>query len=173
MTLFEIGTDLEALAALLDESASEHDGEISSECDAQLTAWFAELTTDLNAKADNYAALIRERLCRAAARKEEAERMAKLASADENLARQLKERLKWFMERQGMKKIETERYRISVRGNGGIQKMKVLVQIADLPTDYQKQVTVEDTERIRKDLEAGKSLAFAELLPRGSNLQIN
>ncbi len=43
MTLFDIGEELQALAALLDESASEHDGEISAEADAQLTAWFAEL----------------------------------------------------------------------------------------------------------------------------------
>jgi hypothetical protein len=51
---------------------------------------------------------------RAEARKGEAHRLLELASTDENRAKLLKDRLKWFFETHNVKTLETGRYRLSL-----------------------------------------------------------
>lgn len=159
-TLLEIGSELTRLNALLDLT----DGEVTPEIDAEIAAVLA----DLDGKADGYASLIRERELRSKAREEEAERLAKLATTDRNLAKSLRERLKLVMEGSGQKRIETPRFRISVCQNGG----KLPIDVHEpVPPTYCR--AVPDMEAIRHALEAGEQLQFAALGERGSHLRIS
>ena len=56
-----------------------------------------------------------------------------------------------------------------VVGNGGKQPMDVDKE--SVPDSYLKVIYEPDNEKIRKDLESGKKLKFAKLLPRGKHLK--
>jgi len=69
-----------------------------------IAQWFEQLGEERDRKLDAYAALITKMTARAAMRKQ---RLQELASSNENQARLLKDRLKWFFETHGLKTIET------------------------------------------------------------------
>lgn len=168
MRLFQITDDLAALDDLLAECG----GDISDPgVAAAVETWMAELDQNLKGKVDNYVALITEMRHRASTRSSEAERLAERARIDEDAADWLAAKLRQALEDRGLKKIETERYAVSVVGNGGKQP---LVLTGDVPADWQKtRTTVEpDRERIRASLEAGETLPFATLGDRGRRLSI-
>lgn len=169
-TLLDIGQELTALSELM-LSAADEDGVLPPDVEAQLEAWFAELSSDLETKIDNTAAFHRVLKLRAAIRKEEAERMLALHKIDANLAERIKRRLHLFMTTQGPQKIKTRRFTLSVCGNGGVQPMDVDqgIDISHLPIKYRKEVL--DHDAVRADLEAGAKLAWARLRERGSHLR--
>jgi len=168
MRLFQITDDL----AALDDLLAEVGGDITDpSVAATVEAWMAELDQNLAGKVDNYAALITEIRHRSETRQAEAERLATRARIDREAADWLAERLRQALDDRGTKKIETERYAVSVVGNGGKQP---LVLTGDVPADWQRtRTTVEpDRERIRASLEAGEALSFATLGDRGRRLSI-
>jgi hypothetical protein len=170
-TLLDISDDLIALGDLLDE----RDGDISG-IEQAIDQWMAEIGTDRDAKLDNYAALIRERELVASALKAEEERLAMRRRVAENTIKSLKDRLKMFFERTGLRKVETKRYVIAVQANGGLQPLELSADaVADpksLPLRFHL-VTIEaDTEAIRKAIDKGESLPFASLGERGTHLRI-
>jgi len=168
MRLFQITEDL----AALDELLAEVGGDISDPKVAEtVDAWMAELDKNLHAKVDNYVALITEMRHRAESRNAESERLAERARIDEDASDWLAARLRQALEERGVKKIETDRYAVSIVGNGGKQP---LVFTGDVPADWHKtRTTVEpDRERIRASLEAGEALPFATLGDRGRRLSI-
>ena len=171
-TLLAISDDLQALHDLISEATDATGGELSPDVEAALDSWFAELEGARDAKLDSYVSLIREMQLRAAARREEAERLQMRVAADEAGVRRLKERLKLFLESQGARRVETSRFRVTVCQNGGLQPLEVAVPPEMLATEYQRVRVEVDGERLRKDLEAGKVVEGARLLPRGSHLRI-
>jgi hypothetical protein len=167
-TLFNISDDLRALDHLI----SEVGGDISDPSIADaVEAWIRELDSDLTRKADNYAALIAEMRQRAEIRKAEAERLAQKARRDEDSASFLSARLMAALEERGLKKIETDRFTLSVAANGGKAPLSIT---EDVPLEWCR--TIEkiepDKEKIRTALEGGADLPFASLLPRGKRLSI-
>lgn len=174
-TLIDIGQDMAAFSQLLDEVLDASGGELTSDLEQIIDDWLAENGKALAKKADGYAAIIRERQLVAAARKEEAERLHKLAKVDENLADRLKLRLKLFMEATGQKKIETARYKIGVQANGGKVGIELALPpdgAASLPEPFRKASYSANEEVIRGALEAGEELSFAKLKARGTHLSI-
>lgn len=168
-TLYQITQDLQALDELLAESG----GDITDEQTAQaIEAYFTELDADLASKADNYAALIRTLEARAATRKDEAGRMRALAASDESNAQRLKARLKQAFEERGITKLETARFRLGVRGNGGLQSVDVSVPAETLPTIYQAVEVSPNTAAIRKALSEGVEIPGCVLMERGTHLSI-
>lgn len=173
-TLFEIGGDVLALDALLDELG----GDISDDqVAATIDEWLLENQSALSSKLDSYAALIKEREAIAEARLDEAKRLNGLASADLNAAQRLKERLLFFFESYGIQKVETARYKVALQKHGG--KLPLLLNEDLTPADVPEQFVVEvpatqriDTAAIRAELEAGKTLEFARLGERGSSIRI-
>ena len=168
MRLFQITEDLAALDQLLAEVG----GDISDPKVAEtVEVWMAELDSNLHGKIDNYVALITEMQHRAETRKAESERLANRARIDNESANWLAERLLQALSDRGLRKIETDRYAVSVVGNGGRQP---IVLTADVPPDWHRtRTTVEpDRERIRASLEAGEALPFATLGDRGKRLSI-
>jgi Mor family transcriptional regulator len=166
-TLFAISDDLEKLSELLDECDDVQQREL-------IDSWFEQLGAERDSKLDNYCALIAEMLARAEARKVEAKRLLKLASTDENRAKLLEGRLKWFFETHNVKTLDTARYRLSLAGNGGKAPLilKDGVSPTGLPERFQKLSIDLDTSAIREALERGEELDFAVLGERGASLRI-
>jgi hypothetical protein len=179
-SLLDISEELVAFRQLLEESADEDDGEISPAAAEALEAWFAELETNRDAKVDAYCHLVREWNLQAACRRAEAEqiqaeanRLKAVAAARENRVKRLKERLKQFMEFNGLKKIETASSKAAVCGNGGNQSVQVNCLPEQLPPAFQKVVVSPATDELRKALLAGQRVEGVELLPRGTHLRIS
>ncbi|MBE9018572.1 siphovirus Gp157 family protein [Chroococcidiopsidales cyanobacterium LEGE 13417] len=165
-TLFDISEDLEKLSGLLDLVEGDDQQEI-------IEQWFEQLGEERDCKLDGYAALIGEMQARAEARKAESRRLAELAASDENKARLLKERLKWFLEKHQMKTLETARYKLSVVKNSTRPLVvNSHVAIATLPDEYKK-ISVElDTVAVREALKQGIDLDFARLGEAGTHIRI-
>jgi hypothetical protein len=166
-TLFAISSDLEKLSELLDECDDTEQREL-------IDSWFEQLGSERDRKLDNYCALIAEMEVRAEARKAEAQRLLELASSEENRAKLLKDRLKWFFETHNVKTIETARYRLTLAGNGGKAPLilKDGVSPTELPKHFQKLSIEPDTSAIREALERGEELDFAVLGERGTSIRI-
>lgn len=170
-TLWEIGDDMEALDALLEELG----GDVSDEqVEAAIEAWFRENEANLAAKADGYCALIQRLKAVAAARKEEAERLEKRAKAGENNAKRLADRLKMFMSLHGLKKLDTARYTVSVVANGGAPPVEIDPG-AKIPDDLTRVIPEQrepDKKAIVAALQAGREVPGVRLGERGTRLAI-
>lgn len=90
----------------------------------------------------------------------------------ENLIKYLKNNLLDCMVQLDEKEIKTKFANVKVVGNGGLQPLKCDEE--KVPIDYmiRNEVWTVDKEKIRKELEAGKQLPFAELTERGNHLAI-
>ncbi len=168
-TLIEISQDLLAFKSLLDEC----DTDITPQIEEAMDAWFAELDVSSKDKLDNYAALIRNLTLQAAARREEKERLDKRVRVDENTVARLKERLKMFFEMQGLRTVETRRYKLTLCNNGGLTPLKVEAEPKNLPEEFQYWECSADTVKLRKALEAGTRVDGVQLMDRGKHLRIS
>ena len=166
-TLFSIGDDLETLNDLLDGAGDD------TEQINLINDWFSTLGEERDRKLDNYASLISEMQGRAAIRKVEAQRLIELSTSDELRAKQMKDRLKIFFEQHDIRKIDTQRYRLSLCNNSS-RPLVVDPNIAttDLPEKYQKVSIEANTTTIREDLKAGVELPFARLGDAGKHIRI-
>jgi len=170
-TLLEISQDLIELNNAIEEAVGE-DGEMTEEVSKMLDDWFAVAAQNRDEKMDNYGALVRERTLRAAARKEEMERLAMRVKVDENAVKYLKQRLFDFMEMHKTPKLETRRYKFSICGNGGVQPLEMPEKPETLPEPYQTKVVVANVTKLREDLAKGEVVEGCKLLPRGKHLRI-
>lgn len=107
-----ISDDIQHLNSLLDDLDDTEQQQL-------ITQWLETLSSERSSKRDNYATLIAELEAKAEIRKKEAKRLMDLANSDENRAKMLKERLKYFFETNKLKKVETNRYKLSLVKHGG------------------------------------------------------
>ncbi|MEM1354330.1 MAG: siphovirus Gp157 family protein [Planctomycetota bacterium] len=170
-TLLNITADLEAIDQLLAEAG----GDVTdpSVCEA-IEAWMSELDHDLKKKVDGYAAYLTELLARIALRKAEAKRLNERAKIDANAVAKLKERLLCGLKELGMKKVETDRYVVTVARNGGKQPLDISVPAEELPPRFTREVrSIEvNKDELRSALEAGEEVNGAILMDRGESLRI-
>ena len=169
-TLLDITADMQALEDLL----SKADGDISDPAvAAAIDEWMGEINANFETKVDNYAAFITEYLFRAKGRKAEAERMAKKAKVDANTASSLKQRLQAVFESRNIKKIETARYTVGLRKNGGKIPVEVdETRAENLPPRFQAVAISVNKTAIADALTAGEELKFARFGQRGQSLSI-
>jgi hypothetical protein len=168
MSLYEITSEMMRLLAAFDEHGNE-----STEFDSAIKEHAAALAEAFDAKADGYGQVISEVERRGEARRAEADRLKRLAEADEVLSQRLRMMLLEAMRSTGRTKVETERYRISVRQNGG--KIPVIVEDETaIPAEYRgmRMLTTVDKDSIREALEAGTAVAGARLGERGFRLDL-
>ena len=167
-TLFDITDDMRALDQLLEDCG----GDISDPAvEEAITKWMAEIKDGFETKVDNYCAFIKELTARAAARREEMERLAMRVKADENAAKSLKVRLQMVWEAMQLGKVATRRFSVSLAGNGGLAPLTV--DPAQVPQEFFVQPPpVIDNDKIRLALEAGRDVPGAALLPRGKHINI-
>lgn len=168
MSLYQITAEMVSLMAAFNDH-----GKDSAEAESAFREHAAALAEAFDEKADDYAALIRSCETRAAARREESERIRMLADSDDALAHKLRDAMRSAMEATGRTRVDTPKFRLSVRQNGG--KIPVLIEDPDrIPTQYQipRMTTVIDKEAIRAALEKGEAVSGAALGTRGSRLDI-
>lgn len=168
MSLFAITSEMMSLI-----SAFNDHGKDSPEAEEAFREHAAALAEAFDSKADGYASLIQECEARTESRRGEAKRLLSLADSDEALASRLREALRQAMESTGRTRVDTDRFRLSVRQNGG----KIPVFITDesaIPQEYLlPRMTMQvDKDAIRTALEKGDTVAGAVLGQRGSRLDI-
>lgn len=163
-TLFHIGEHFNALESLLIES----EGEITDEIDA----WLTEYEGKEADKVDAYCYLI-QKFTEIA---DEAKRLAERSTTYSAKAKQLKDRLKYYLETRGKQRLETSRFTVTVAGNGGLRPVKLqeFVNPDELPDPFVRVIKEPDMNRIRESLEAGDEFVhqFAKLENRGTHLRI-
>ena len=156
-TLLELSMDMQRLDHLL----AANGGEVTAEVEQALATWASDLDGQFHRKVDGYAAFIRELDHRAEIREGEAERLAKKARADARIASYLRDRLKAVFQDRGIKKLETDRFTVSIANNGG--KLPIEVDETDVPEKYLRFEPRMDREAIRAELQQGIVLPFARL----------
>jgi len=168
MSLYAIKSEMLGLL----EAFAEH-GKESPEAEAAFREHAEALAAEFDSKADDYAALIRVCETRAAARREESERMAALAKDDEALAERLRSSLMDAMNAVGRTKVQTTRFNLSVRRNGG--KVPVIVtDETNIPDEFRiPKVTMSlDKDAIRQRIESGEEVPGVCLGERGFRLDL-
>ena len=170
-SLFDLGDDMIALDAILDEC----DGEVSPEADLAIQAWFAELQQGQARKLDNYAAILNQWAMEEVAAKAERDQWAKKATVRANRQKWMKERMLNYLELTRQPKVITEKgLTVALQNNGGILPMKIneMATVDTVPPSYVRVIRELDNDKIREDLESGKKLDFAHLEPRGKHVRI-
>lgn len=157
--------------AALDEVLEEHQGDITG-AESIIAQWFEELGDAVESKVDGYCGLITDRAARAKARREEADRIAALADVDDNKVEVLKRALRDYLTARQLRRLDCPRFAVWVQTNGGQTPVDVFAPVEVLPADCVRVVKTADVDAIRARLEAGESLPFAKLLPRGSHLRL-
>ncbi len=163
-SLFSIGEHFYALETLL----IENEGEI----DDTIDQWLDEYEAKEAEKVDAYCYLIQkfEEIA------SEAKRLADRSSGYHKKARTLKDRLKYYLQNRGKDKLETGRFTIRVRQNGG--QLPVILNegiTADhLPDEFVKIYREPDMSSLSESILQGNSeaLRFGKILPRGTHLRI-
>lgn len=195
-SLWNIGQDMEALDALLDQV----DGDISDpQAQAAVEQWMGELQHDTAAKVGRYIALLEKWDGEAVAARAVSDRYQQARKTRENRIAAMKRRLQQWMEQFGMKRIDTPAGRsVAIQKNGGVaplvladqgaveeslriagevvqQKLsEILCGVAVPAGDCLKflRVSVElDSAALRQAAEAGM-VDFAQVMPRGESLRI-
>lgn len=146
----------------------------------QLAKLLDEAAERLDVKLDHYADYMGHCKTKAATIKLEMERLAKLKDHWEGKHTRLKALLKYFMERRGIKKLETNYHIISIVANGGNPPVlwnenAVPEEFASQYPDMVKVIPAKmnfDSEKVLAHLKAGGTLEFAQLGERGSQLRI-
>ena len=124
---------------------------------------------ELEVKADGYARIIKELEADSEKYEREAKRMQAVASSRKKKADQLKKMLYESMKETGIKRMQTDLFCFSIRGNGGLKPMVIMTD-AEIPEEYTEKIP--DNKKIRDALERGIDLPFAALKERGEHLQI-
>jgi hypothetical protein len=163
--------DATAAAQELEEMLLESSGELTDEMEGQF-AILTQQAESLPAAIDDVLALVRDIEIRAEARKAEAKRIADRAKRDEAVAAWFKNQVLRVMQNEGMKKIETTRFRATVAMPGGKAALEI---VGDVPAEMTKTVTeiVVDKDAIRSALEQGTVLSFARLVEKQPYLRIS
>lgn len=174
-TIFDISADLQALDDLL----SDIGGEVTDEeTEKAIDSWLAELGAERDSKLEAYAYLIAENEARALALKQEATRLKARRDAVENKVARLKERLKVYLELNGIDKIKTDLFTFALQQSGGKPKVNLVAFYAENPVELPeglRRVKFEaDLESIREKLEAEEEWVsqYAELQKPGRHLRI-
>lgn len=168
MSLYAITDELSRLFRAYEDHGAE-----SGEFADALREHTDALTEAFDAKADDYAALIRTAEARAEARKTEADRMRRLSQDDDALANRLRSALLESMKRLNISRTNTARFRISVATNGGAVPVIIPDETA-IPDQYRvpRMSFSVDREALRAALERGENVEGASLGVRGIRLNI-
>lgn len=161
MTLYELTADYAYVLDMLQDPTLE---------DPQIV-WdtLESIEGDIEDKAEAYAIIIGELTAKKNQITGEVKRLDEWSDMLSNHINRMKDNLMSAMDVIGKKKIETEHFRIGIVGNGGKKPMRIT---ADVPEEYKVMRPEIDTERIRKELEAGQELGFAHLEERGRHLSV-
>lgn len=158
-SLYLIETDLRALL----NSIAETEGEITPEQELQL----AITQEQLEQKGINYALVIRECESSVNAIDTEIERLTKLKSKPQNLAKKLKEKIAGAMKEFEVEKIESDLVKLSFRKSEAVEVFDESL-LASLYFNYKPTI---DKTSIKNAIKAGEEVSGARIVTN-KNLQI-
>lgn len=162
MTLYELRAEYMELLALLEDP----------DTDPQVIADTMEgIQGEIDIKCDSYVVVIKNLESQVEMIDAELIRLEKNKSALTNNIKRMKAAVLDTIQMTGSRKMVTDHFKLSIVKNGGKQPMEV-DEIEKIPQAYISMKPVADTEKIRKELEAGRELEFARLKPRGEHLGI-
>lgn len=160
-TLFDLTTEYQALLDLGDSADPEDQQAFLDTLDG--------LNYEVGMKADDYASVMTLLTGRADTVHEEIQRLQKIEKTLSANIERMKASLQNAMESMGKTEIKTALHTFKVVKNGGKLPLKIT---GDVPQEYCRITYEKDTERIRKALDDGKELDFAEYGERGKHLVI-
>jgi hypothetical protein len=168
--LFDLSDEILALEADLDND------ELTDEERQVMVDQWLEAQGDTERKLDHYAALVSSLEAYAEQRKFQAERMKRLAQADENRAKRLREALKIYFQRHDLTKFKTPRFTIALQKNGGRAPLYVPEpwehDPALAPEQFHDVEIRLDKDAIRAALENGEQVEGCAIRERGTSIRI-
>ena len=162
-SLFDLTEELKHIQSVMINSEGD-------ELPQELIEWLDSTQGGYDKKVEGYCAVIGEMEAIVEARKAEANRIRALADTTQNHIDRMKIALKESLLKLETPKLETTRYKVWVQNAGG--KLPIQIESDDVPDEWKLVQLVIDKDGIRRTLEAGTSLPFAQLLPRGQVLRI-
>ncbi len=163
MNLYDLCPELDAIDAMFEQS----EGELTPQIENALAAY----SENRNKSIDGLCYVIRNREARAKARKDEADRFAKLAKADANTADRLKRYLLGWLQNSGLEKVETEKFAVRVQQNGR-PAFVVEIPYEDLPERFTREKLEVDGNALYDAWKAGENLPIGVQVEVGSHLRI-
>ena len=163
-SLYSIGEHFYSLESLI----IDNDGEI----DDIIDQWLEEYQAKEEDKIDAYCYLIQkfEEIAK------EAKRLAKRSNYYTGRSKNLKDRLKHYLQHRGKQKVETPRFTVSVCNNGGqlLVRLHEDVTVERLPEQFVKVHREPDLSSLQEAIVSGdeQAMQFAKVLPRGTHLRI-
>ena len=178
-SLFELTSDFQRLFEMGYPEINENDDEETIEAKKQEIEFFDEtlamIMECIQDKADGYCHVMSRFEWQSKMVKAEIARLQDKKKALDNAYDRMKERLKEAletMEANGVENpvIKTDLHTIKLAGNGGKQPLDIKEN--KVPDNFKKIILEIDKDKIRKALDGGDKLDFAEYLPRGRHVTI-
>lgn len=165
--LYEASAATRELEAMLQET----EGELTDELDGHFDI-LAQQAESLPAAIDDVLSLVRDIETRAETRKAEAERLRQRAKRDEAVAAWFRRQVLRLMQSQGLKTLETPRWRATAAMPGGKAAMEI---VGDVPAEFTREEirSTPDKDKIRATLDNGEVLPFAYLVPKQPYLKVS
>lgn len=173
MSLYQITAEMQAVQDAFERCCGIGDDSCDPEGAIAMREHIDALAQAFDAKAESYAALVRNAESRAEARKAEATRILALSAADARLAARLRQALMEAMRATGRTSVQTPLFALSVRQNGG--KLPVVVEDEErIPERFQIPTfgVKLDRDALREALESGEEIPGAALGERGTRLDL-
>lgn len=145
---------------------------VEGEIDPVIDELWNELEGAIQDKAEVYCRIIREFELISNARLEESSRIRQLAMTDMNKVKAMKNRLMYFFEMQGISKLDTKTFRLTIAKNGGVQPIEINVPVEQLPEACRKVEVTPNMDQIRELVDNGIPIDGVVVLPRGKHLRI-
>ena len=165
--LYEASGAARELEAMLLDS----EGELTEAMDGHFDI-LAKQAESLPACVDEVLSLVREIEVRAEARKAEAERLRQRAKRDEAVAAWMKGQVLRVMQSEGLKTMETPRWRATAAMPGGKAALEI---VGDVPPEFTREEVriTPDKDAIRAAIESGQTLPFAYLVAKQPYLKVS
>lgn len=160
MTLYELTADMMELQAMLEEDMD----------DEVLQDTLEGVQGAYEMKMGGYAAVIKNLEAEAEAFKKEEQRMKEKRQAIENNVARMKRHMHNSMAAAGLRRVDTDLFRISIQKNGGkAPYIPTFTDAEDLPEELLKHEP--DLQKLRAEAEAGNT-RFGYIGERGESLRI-
>jgi len=170
-TLYDIGDDLWAIDALLEDE----DGDVTGQEEA-IDAFLAEAKDNLTDKLTGYRRYMAHLDGLAEIAEAEAKRIADIARVRRNKIDRCKDRLYHFMTAHGIDKVVTPIGTFAIQKNGGALPIEIddylVAHPEELPEGYRQVEFKPDKIAIKNALSGGEELEFAQFGARGTHLRV-
>ena len=164
-TLFDISEEMKEIVGELTEAQQEKDSDLIQE----LTD---ELIRLIDLHEDKYKAtiyVIKNSLAAAEYNQEIANQFQAVATAHKNLAKRLKDRIKYDMEQHGVTKTDAGIFSVRIQRNS-VPSLVIDANPEDIPEEFQR-IEI-DRDEVKYALSIGREIEFAKL-EKGTHLRIS